>query len=139
MNVFMLEDDVSCNGVIAWLRASGHTVRVVRTIEDAAYYLVYEKEYKNYDKFIFDASLPAATIIQFDGTEVAYNGALNGIDFMADSFLDLGINMNKVAILTAFEIMAREYLNLIYKDIQVNLISKNDNDLSRQLIEFLDF
>ncbi len=138
MKIFVLEDDDKCNGIITWFQDSANSVKVVRTIEDATYYLEYEEEYKEYDKFILDASLLSASILHVDGEQKEYNGALNGIDFMMDIFPKLGIDMHNVSILTAFENVVRSYLNANYADISINIINKNDGDLTRRLLDFLD-
>ncbi len=138
MKIFFLEDDDKCNGIVTWLRDSANSVKVVRTIEDAAYYLEYEEEYREFDKFILDASLLGASILHVDGEQKEYNGALNGIDFMMDIFPKLGIDMQNASILTAFESMARNYLNVNYADISINIINKNDSDLTRRLLDFLN-
>lgn len=140
MKIFILEDDSSCSAVIEWLKDRSDKVKLAKNIEDAAYFLEYEDEYKNYDKFIMDASLPGATILHLDGTEKKYNGALNGIDFMLDNFLELGIELkaNKVAILTAFAPHVKSYLNSKKEQYTIKIIDKNDNHLKNRLQEFLD-
>ncbi len=139
MKLFILEDDGNCNSIINWLKERTDTIKVVKNIEDAAYFLEYETDYKNYDKFILDASLPGAAILHLNGSEVPYNGALNGIDFMLDLFPDLGIELNadRVAILTAFTTRAKEYLSAKNILDPINIIDKNDNDLTKKLLEFL--
>ena len=140
MKIFILEDDSNCEGVIDWLKGNHDVVKVVKNIEDAAYYLEYEGEYREYDKFIMDASLPGAVILHLDGTETKYNGALNGIDYMLDIFPNLGIELqaNKVAILTAFAAYVKEYLGFKIEADSIRIIDKNDNRLKNNLQKFLE-
>lgn len=138
MKIFILEDDYNCGAVINWLRDKSDTIQIVDTIEDACYYLLYEDECKNYDKFVLDASLPGASICFPDGTEKEYNGSLNGIDFAVDNFEKAGIDLNKIVILTAFMAPAADYLMLKEYHNKIKIINKNDGDLTRRLQEFLD-
>ena len=139
MKVFILEDDVNCNPIIQWIEES-FEVKYARNIEDAAYYLEYEDGIAQCDKYIFDASVPAACVIHKDETEETFNGALNGIDFMISCFkrLGLGDTRKKVVVLSAFDVMVKNY-NIpeeIHNKVQV--ISKNSNDLIKMLHDFLD-
>lgn len=139
MKVFILEDDVNCNPIIQWIGES-FEVKYTSNIEDAAYYLEYEQGIEQCDKYIFDASVPAACIIHKDGVEETYNGALNGIDFMISCFrrMGLGDNGKKVVVLSAFDVMVKNHN--IPKEIRdkVQVISKNSNDLIKMLHDFLD-
>ncbi len=139
MKVFILEDDVICNPIIQWIEES-FEVKYCRNIEDAAYYLEYEEGSEQCDKYIFDASVPAAVVFHKDGTEETYDSALNGIDFMISCFdrLGLGEKGKKVIVLSAFDTMVRAYKipdNICDK---VEIISKNSNDLIRMLQYFLE-
>ena len=140
VNIFILEDDSSCSGVIEWLRKKGDIVKVVKKLEDLSYYLEYEEQYRKYDKFIMDASLPGATILHIDGTEKKYVGALNGIDYILDNFPNLGIEplADRVAILTAFAQQTEKYLRSKQVSRTVSIIDKNDNDLKNLLQNFLE-
>lgn len=139
MKVFILEDDVNCNPVIEWI-GKKFEVEYAQCIEDAVCYLEYEEGSEQCDKYIFDASVPAAEIIHSDGTKKDYNNALNGIDFMIFCFqkLRLGEEGKKVAVLSAFDKMVRNYY--IPEDIldKVEIISKNDGDLIKKLYNFLE-
>ena len=139
MKVFILEDDANCSAIVEWIREI-FDVEYVKNIEEATYYLEYEGGIEQCDKFIFDASVPAACIIHKDGEEESYNGALNGIDFMISCFekMGLGEENKKVIVLSAFEIMVRNYN--IPEEIRdkVRIISKNDNDLIKMLQDFLE-
>ena len=67
-------------------------------------------------------------------------GALNGIDYIFNTFPDLGIELKKekVAILTAFAPQAKTYMQLNnYKD-TVQIINKNDNHFKTVLQDFLE-
>ena len=140
MKIFILEDDGNCSGVIEWLMNRGDTVKVVKRLEDLAYYLEYEEQYRDYDKFIMDASLPSATILHMDGTEEKYVGALNGIDYILDNFPNLGIELlaDRVVILTAFAQQTEKYLRSKQVSCAVGIIDKNDNDLKKLLQNFLE-
>lgn len=137
MKIFVLEDDSDCCGVIKWLQDSTNSIELVKNLEDASYYLEYEELYRDYDKFLMDASVPAASVLHPDGRQMEYNDLYNGIDYIADSFKELGIDMNKVAILTAFALQVEEYLAEKYPDYSIRIISKNDGDLTKRLQEFL--
>lgn len=137
MKIFVLEDDGECCGVINWLQDSTNSIKLVKNLEDVCYYLEYEKLYRNYDKFLMDASVPAASVLHPDGRQTEYNDLYNGIDYMADSFEELGIDMSKVAILTAFALQVEGYLAEKYPDYSIRIISKNDGDLTKRLQEFL--
>lgn len=138
MKIFVLEDDYNCNGVINWLRNKSDKIQIVETIEDAFYYLEYEDIYRDYDKFILDASLREASVLYPNGAEKEYNGALNGIDFVVDNFENIGIDLNKIVILTAFVVQVTDYLKLNNNYKKLKIIDKNDNDLTKRLQEFLD-
>ncbi|MCM1230987.1 MAG: hypothetical protein NC489_12720 [Ruminococcus flavefaciens] len=138
MKIFVLEDDYNCKGVISWLRGKSNVIKVVETIEDAYYYVEYENAYQYYDKFILDASLPGASVICPDGTEKEYNGALNGIDFVIDTFLKSDADLHNITILTAFATQVEAYLKSKGNDRNIRIINKNDNDLTRRLQDFLD-
>lgn len=138
MKIFVLEDDYNCKDVINWLRNKSDTIQIVDTIEDAFYYLIYEEIYRDYDKYILDASLPGASVCYPDGAEKEYNGALNGIDFVVDNFEKAGIDLNKIAVLTAFAVQAADYLKLKEYYNRIKIINKNDGDLTKRLQEFLD-
>lgn len=139
MKVFILEDDVNCIPIIEWIEKS-FEVKYVKNIEDAAYYLEYEGGCDKCDKYIFDASVPGAEIIHIDGSTEIYDYALNGIDFMISCFqrFRLGEKGKKVAVLSAFDLMVKNYG--IPKEIcdKVDVISKNDNDLIKALQNFLE-
>lgn len=139
MKIFILEDDSDCSDIIDWVKNKKDIVKVAKNIEDMAYYLEYEEEYRIYDKFIMDASLPGAQILHMNGGESEYNGILNGIDYMLDNFPKLGIELRKekVAILTAFANKASAYLNLKLQGNTINIIDKNDNQLKTHLKDFL--
>ena len=137
MKIFVLEDDSNCYGVIKWLQDSTNSIKLVKNLEDASYYLEYEGAYRNYDKFLMDASVPAASVLHFDGSQTDYNGHYNGIDYITDSFKGLGIDMNKVAILTAYAPQIEKYLVSKYPDYSIRIINKNDGDLTKRLQEFL--
>ena len=139
MKVFILEDDVNCIPIIEWIEQN-FEVKYTKNIEDAAYYLEYEGGSDQCDKFIFDASVPAAEIIHSDGTVEIYNGALNGIDFMISCFkrLRLGEKGKKVAVLSAFDLMVRNYVIPDGICEKVDIISKNNSDLIRALQNFLE-
>lgn len=137
MKIFVLEDDSDCNGVIKWLQDSINSVRLVKNLEDASYCLEYEEIYRNYDKFLMDASVPAASVFHPDGSQSDYNGLYNGIDYIADRFEELGVDMSKVAILTAYALSVEEYLAKKYPDFSIRIINKNDGDLTKRLQEFL--
>lgn len=139
MKIFVLEDDSECCGVIKWLQNSDNNIKIAKNLEDASYYLEYEDEesYRDYDKFLMDASIPAASVLHSDGTQTEYNDLYNGIDYIADNFKGLGIDMKRVAILTAFALQVEEYLAKKYPDYSIRIISKNDGDLTKQLQEFL--
>lgn len=138
MKIFVLEDDYNCKDVINWLRNKSDTIQIVDTIEDAFYYLIYEEIYRDYDKYILDASLPGAAVCYPDGAEKEYNGALNGIDFVVDNFEKAGIDLNRIAVLTAFAVQAADYLKLKEYYNRIKIINKNDGDLTKRLQEFLD-
>ncbi len=140
MNIFILEDDSNCSGVIEWLKRKSDEVKVATNIEDMAYYLEYEEKYRKYDKFIMDASLKGAVILHLNGEEAEYNGALNGIDYMLDNFSELGIELreDKVAILTAFANKVNVYLESKCHSNSLKVIDKNDNQLKKQLRDFLN-
>ncbi len=139
MKVFILEDEVSCNPIIEWITCSFEVVHA-KTIEDAVYYLEYEDENAQCDKFIFDASVPAATVTHIDGKEETFNGALNGIEYMISCIQQLELDRpgNKIAVLTAFDLQVKKYP--IPKNMRegIEIISKNDNDLVKSLQNFLD-
>lgn len=137
MRIFVLEDDSDCYGVIKWLQDSTNSIKIAKNLEDASYYLEYEEIYRNYDKFLMDASLPGASVLHLDGNQMDYNGLYNGIDYTIDSFTGLGIDMSKVAILTAFALQVEEYLAKKYPDYSIRIINKNDGDLTKRLQEFL--
>lgn len=139
MKVFILEDDVNCSAIIEWIKGI-FDVKYVKNIEDAAYYLEYEEGIEQCDKYIFDASVPAACIIHKDGIEETYNGALNGIDFMISCFEKLGLGDmgKKVIVLSAYDAMAKKHN--IPEEIRdkVQILSKNSNDLIMMLQDFLE-
>lgn len=139
MRVFILEDEVSCNPIIDWITYNFEVVHA-RTIENAAYYLEYQGENIQCDKFIFDASVPAATVNHLDGKEEIFNGELNGIEYMISCIqrLELDRPGNRIAVLTAFDQQVNNYP--IPEGIQENIeiISKNDNDLVKLLQNFLE-
>lgn len=139
MKVFVLEDEVQCNPIIEWIGCSYEVVHA-KTIEDAAYYLEYENENAQCDKYIFDASVPAATIIHLDGTRETFNGVLNGIDYMTSCIGRLGLDRKgiKIAVLTAFDLQVRDYNELKNVQSKIEIISKNDNDLIKVLQNFLE-
>lgn len=139
MKVFILEDDVKCNPIIEWIKES-FEVKYTRYIEDAVYYLEYEGGSDQCDKYIFDASVTEAKIIHSDGTEEIFNGALNGIDFMISCFqrLRLSEKGKKVAVLSAFDVMVKNYVIPDAICDKVEIISKNNNDLIRALQNFLE-
>lgn len=139
MKVFVLEDEIVCNPIIDWI-GCGFEVVHARTIEDAVYHLEYEDENAKCDKYIFDASLPAATIIHMDGTKETFNGELNGIDYMISCIERLGLikQDKKIAILTAFDLQVRKYNILESIQGKIEVISKNDNDLVKLLQNFLE-
>ncbi len=140
MKIFILEDDGNCSGVIEWLKNRSDEIKLVKNLEDACYFLEYEAGYTAYDKFIMDASLPGAKILHCNGKEKKYMGALNGIDYIFNTFPDLGIELKKekVAILTAFAPQAKTYMQLNnYKD-TVQIINKNDNHFKTVLQDFLE-
>lgn len=137
MKIFVLEDDGDCCGVIKWLEDSTNSIKLVKNLEDASYYLEYEEFYGDYDKFLMDASVPAASVLHPDGRQTEYNDLYNGIDYIADNFEGLGIDMGRVAILTAFALQVEEYLAKKYPDNFIRIISKNDGDLTKRLQEFL--
>ena len=140
MKIFILEDDSNCSGVIEWLKNGGETVKVVKRLEDLAYFLEYEEQYRDYDKFIMDASLPSAMILHMNGTEEKYVGALNGIDYILDNFPNLGIELlaDRVVILTAFAQQTEKYFRSKQVSCAVSIIDKNDNDLKNLLKNFLE-
>lgn len=140
MRIFILEDDSSCSGIIEWFKRRRNEVKLASNIEDMAYYLEYEEEYRKYDKFILDASLPGAVILHLNGEEAEYNGALNGIDYMLDNFSELGIELreDRVVILTAFANKVGVYLDTKLPGHSIRIIDKNDNQLKKHLREFLD-
>ena len=138
MKIFVLEDDYNCKDVINWLRNKSDTIQIVDTIEDAFYYLIYEENYRDYDKYILDASLPGASVCYPDGAEKEYNGSVNGIDFVVDNFEKAGIDLNRIAVLTAFAAQAADYLKLKKYYNRIKIINKNDGDLTKRLQEFLD-
>lgn len=137
MKIFVLEDDSDCYGVIKWLQDSTNSIMHAKNLEDACYFLQYEEPYRDYDKFIMDASVPAASVIHPDGRQTEYNGLYNGIDYIADNFEGLGIDLNRVAILTAFALQVEEYVAKKYPNYAIKIISKNDGDLTKRLQEFL--
>ena len=53
MKILILEDNGNCSGVIEWLKNRSDTVKVVKRLEDLAYYLEYEEQYRDYDKFYY--------------------------------------------------------------------------------------
>lgn len=138
MKIFVLEDDDSCYGVIQWLQGNRNVVQHVKNLEDTSYYLEYEEIYKHYDKFLMDASVPAASILHPDDTEADYNGLYNGIDYITDNFKRLEIAWDKVAIFTAYALQVEEYLTRKYPDCPIRIINKNDRDLTKRLQEFLN-
>lgn len=138
MKIFVLEDDPECNGVIEWLQDKTDTIKIARTIEDASYYLEYEDSYRNYDKFLLDASLPAASVLHQDGCTKDYYGSYNGIDFMMDNFSTLEIDIRNVAILTAYAPQVKKYIDSKFSHWSIKIIYKNDNDLTKQLQDFLN-
>ena len=115
-------------------------MKYTKNIEDAAFYLEYEGGSNQCDRYIFDASVPAAEIIHSDGKEETYNKALNGIDFMLSCFqrLGLGEKGKKVAALSAFDVMVKNYKIPDEIRDKVEVISKNDNDLIKMLKNFLE-
>lgn len=139
MRIFILEDDSDCSKVIEWIKSRNDEVKVAKNMEDMAYFLEYEEEYRQYDKFVMDASLPGATILHLDGEEAEYDGALNGIDYMLDNFSEMGIELRKdrVAILTAFANKVHAYLEAKGYSHSIKIIDKNDNQLKTQLKNFL--
>lgn len=137
MRIFVLEDDSDCYGVIKWLQDSTNSIKIAKNLEDASYYLEYEETYRDYDKFLMDASVPGASVLHLDGNQTDYNGLYNGIDYTIDSFTELGIDMGKVAILTAYALQVGEYLAIKYPDYNIRIINKNDGDLTKQLQKFL--
>lgn len=140
MNVFILEDEVSCAPIIEWIKCSFNVIHA-RTIEDATYHLEYEGENTRCNKFIFDASVPATAVTHMDGKEEIFNGTLNGIDYMVSCIQRLQLDKpdKKIAVLTAFDLQVKNYP--IPKSIlsKIEIISKNDNDLIRLLQNFLEF
>lgn len=139
MKVFILEDDEKCSEVIEWIMGI-FDVEYVKTIEDATSFLEYEQGIEQCDKYIFDASVQAANIIHQDGIEEAYNGALNGIDFMISCFerLGLGDKGKKVIVLSAYDVMVKNYNIPGEIRNKVQIISKNSNDLIKMLQDFLE-
>lgn len=139
MKVFILEDEVSCGPIIEWIAYSFDVVHA-KTIEDAAYYLEYEGENIQCSKFIFDASVPAATVIHMDGEEETFNGELNGIDFMISCIHQMELDRpgNKIAVLTAFDLQVKNYPIPENMKEKIEIISKNDNDLVKLLQNFLE-
>lgn len=137
MKIFVLEDDSNCCGVIEWLQNSDNNIKIAKNLEDASYYLEYVELYMDCDKFLMDASVPAASVLHPDGSQANYNDLYNGIDYTIDSFTGLGIDMSKVAILTAYAQSVQEYLAKKYPDYSIRIISKNDGDLTKRLQEFL--
>lgn len=139
MKVFILEDEVSCGPIIEWIKYRFDVVHA-KNIEDATYYLEYEEENIQCDKFIFDASVPAATVTHIDGEEETFNGALNGIDYMISCIRRLVLDRpgNKIAVLTAFDLQVKKYPIPENMREKIKIISKNDNDLVKLLQNFLD-
>lgn len=139
MKIFVLEDDGNCKALIDWIKDLADEVMHVKNIEDMAYYLEYEEGYEDYEKFIIDASLPAASVLHLDGTEEEYNGALNGIDYMLDNFPRLGIELHdkRVAVLTAFAGSIEGHLKSKQRECCFSIIDKNDNQLKKRLQDFL--
>lgn len=139
MRIFILEDDGNCKAFIDWIKEQGDEVLHVKNIEDMAYYLEYEEGYKDYDKFVIDASLPAASVLHLDGAEEEYNGALNGIDYMLENFPRLGIELHgrRVVVLTAFAGTIEGHLKSKQMECCFSVIDKNDSQLKSRLQEFL--
>lgn len=139
MKIFILDDDANCSPIIEWIEES-FEVEYTKNIEDAVYYLEYEGGSNQCDKFIFDASVPKAVVVHEDGSEEAYDSDLNGIDFMISCFVRLGLSENgkNVAVLSAYDLMVKNYD--IPEEIRdkVEIISKNDNDLIKRLQDFLE-
>lgn len=138
--VFILEDDSKCFGVIDWLKMN-NTVKHVKNIEGAVTFFEFEDGLSWYDKMIFDASLPASMILHKDENEmIEYNEALNGIDLLYDNFerWELDKIPNRIAILTAFDNAVSEYSKMKKLQDRVCIISKNSNDLIREIQKFLD-
>lgn len=140
MRILVLEDDKYCIGVIHWLEARNDKITLVENIEDAVYTLEYDEGVGNYDKIIFDASLPAASVIHEDGRVKDYNGALNGIDLIVENFYHWGLDKksNVIVILTAFDKFVNEYMKGKLESENVRVISKNSDDLPKQLLDFLN-
>ncbi len=139
MKVFILEDEVSCDPIIEWIECRFDVVHA-KNIEDATYYLEYEGENIQCNKFIFDASVPAATVTHIGGKEETFNGALNGIDYMISCIQRLVLDKpgNKIAVLTAFDLQVKKYpIPEIMRE-KIEIISKNDNDLVKLLQNFLE-
>lgn len=139
MTVFILEDEVSCGPIIEWITYRFDVVHA-KNIEDATYYLEYEKENIQCDKFIFDASVPAATVIHMDGEKETFNGALNGIEYMISCIQRMGLDRPgiKIAVLTAFDLQVKKYPIPENMREKIEIISKNDNDLVKLLQNFLE-
>lgn len=138
MKVFILEDEVSCNPIIKWMKDRFEVVHA-KNIEDATYYLEYEGENIQCNKFIFDASVPAATVTHIDSEEETFSGTLNGIEFMKSCIqrMELDRPGNKIAVLTAFDLQVKKYLSSENMQKKIEIISKNDNDLVKLLQNFL--
>ncbi len=139
MKIFILEDDANVFILVDWLREK-HTVIHAKNIEDAVYYLEYEEEIGQCDKFIFDAAVPAATVEHLNGVTKKYNKTLNGIDLLIDNIKawNLDKDLNKIAILTAFDKKVKDEPKLKDYINNITLISKHGSDLVNDIINFLN-
>lgn len=139
MKVFILEDEVSCNPIIEWIECRFDVVHA-KNIEDATYHLEYQGENIKCNKFIFDASVPAATVIHMDGEKEIFNGALNGIEYMISCIQRMALDRpgNRIAVLTAFDLQVKKYSIPEKMQEKIKIMSKNDNDLVKLLQNFLE-
>ena len=143
MRVFCLEDDPCSFRIVDYLEHLGFIVDAVLELHSAVYRLEYTPGADEYDFFLFDLSVPSATVKHKDGKTVTYQGPLPGLDFILQNKKTLlpFAEQRKVAIVTghpnvATEIMRRTGIDTSYINL-VHIIGKGEDNFLDAILNFL--
>lgn len=135
--LFILEDDPNAMSIIEWLKKKNKfDVVHARTVEDAVYYLEYcpEAPISSYDYFIFDASIPGASVPSVSGERLDFfdSDGLNGVLIFNRYKEAINKNGAKAAFMTAYssQIKNRADIN------NVTMIDKASDGFIKDLSEF---
>ncbi len=136
--LFILEDDPNATPIINWLKKlNKFEVIHARTIEDAVYYLEYcdEAPIESYSRFLFDASVPGATVPSVNGEKLDFNAkdGLNGILVLNRYSEQINNSGAKAALMTAY---SHQVKNCKIID-SISTIDKTSDNFIKELSEFL--